>query len=318
MHKSAGTADRAEAELALARFLLDRQRREPDTRVTVADCIDAYLRDYVAQRDGVSRSATVLMRGPRLAFGTRDPMSINQDDIDRYVTRRCRGEYGPPDRPMSTVQPPTARREIVSLQAALNWASKRRSLIPGKPTFSFAKPEDNPHRDLWLTESQEREVRSRLPEASLSVQLFALMGLTYGVRRGAMLDLQFGAQVSFISGTIDFNVPGRRRTRKRRAVVPMTQEVRNLMAELFRVRAATDFVLDRQTAEHFIAFMKSIGYEWVTPHVLKHSAITLMLRGGARPADVAAAVETSLTTILGVYRHHCADEKADIFAARRA
>ena len=68
---------------------------------------------------------------------------------------------------------------------------------------------------------------------------------------------------------------------------------------------------------HFPAFVREIGYEWVTPHVLKHTAITLMLRAGKSAAEVAGATETSIRTVLEVYRHFCADEKLSIFTARR-
>jgi hypothetical protein len=54
-------------------------------------------------------------------------------------------------------------------------------------------------------------------------RLFERLALTYGARRGAIMDLMFGPQVNFIAGSIDFNVPGKRPSRKRRPTVPMTK-----------------------------------------------------------------------------------------------
>jgi integrase len=316
--RSAKTGDIEEARLALARFLLDRQRLEPETRHTVGAIFDAYCKDHLEPR-GELANTRHLLRAPRLAFGDRDPLSITQDEIDAYVRDRCAGMYAPSYRPSAKrktrrLQPQSAGREVSTMQAALNWGS-RRLMVFGKPAFRFERPEAKGVRVVWLDEAQKADVTSKLHLASRSVQLFTLLGWTYGVRRGAMMDLSFGPQVSFISNSIDFNVPGKRRTRKRRAVVPMTEEIRHHLEVLFQERVG--FVLDRYTYRHFAEFMDSIGYEWVTPHVLKHTAITLMLRAGWSPSEVAGATETSLRTVLEVYRHFCADEKLAIFTKRK-
>ena len=97
----------------------------------------------------------------------------------------------------------------------------------------------------------------------------------------------------------------------------MTPEIRERLEVQFQERGHGAHVLDRYTYRHFAEFMQSIQYGWVTPHVLKHTAITLMLRAGWSPADVAGATETSLRTVLEVYRHFCAGEKLAIFTTRR-
>lgn len=321
MRKSTKTADPEEAELALARLLLSRKDAQPGTKV--GNIFDAYLEHHCRPRQ-LEATSRPLLRALRLVFGDMDPLAITQDDIDAYVKARCAGKHGPATfrsgnpRPPVKLQPQSAGREVAMMQAALNWGS-RRLMVFGKPTFQFERPAQAPHRDLWLTEAQEKDVRATLHDASRSVQVFTLMGITYRVRRGAMLDLRFiPEEVSFISNSIDFNVPGKRSTRKRRPVVPMTPEVRADLEALFAERGHGAFVLDRLTHRDFAEHMRAIGFEWVTPHVLKHTAITLMLRGGARPEDVAAATETTVDTILKVYRHHCQVEKASIFASRRA
>ena len=197
---------------------MDRQRLEPSTRTAVADILDAYLEQY-ATPNGELGNVKHLHRAPKLAFGKRDPLTITQADIDEYVHRRCRGEFAPDiyadgrPKPPRKLQPQSVAREISAMQAALNWGS-RRLMVFGKPTFRFERPHDKEVRVVWLTEVQEEDLRSKLHRASRSLQLFIIMGLTYGVRRGAMRDLQFGPQVSFVSNSIDFNVPGKRRTKE--------------------------------------------------------------------------------------------------------
>lgn len=311
--RSTKTGDRAEAEAAFSRFLADRgQAIERQRSPTVRDVVEAYLREHSTPR-GNERSDRQSLRAPLGAFGDVQATAIRDSDIEAYTRRRLKGAHG--DRPVKTA---TIRREIVALQAALNWGS-RKDRIPGAPAYRFTKPSDGARRDKWLTEAQEREILDALTEAPLEVRLFTRLGLTYGVRLGAMMDLRFGPQIDWVSGTIDFNPPGRRANRKRRPVVPMTPTVRALMEEAFEAggRRAGGRVMPPATPKRFRALMRRIGYDWVTPHVLKHSAITLMLRAKVRPEDVAALTSTDLRTILAVYRHHTADELLGAAERRR-
>jgi len=170
---------------------------------------------------------------------------------------------------------------------------------------------------VWLTDVQERELLSALPSAPTSVRIFTRLALTYGVRRGAIMDLRYDSQmVNFLTNTIDFNVPGKPTNRKRRPVVPMTKTIRADLSADFEGKSFGDRVVDANTPKAFKAFMKEIGYEWVTPHVLKHTAITSMLRQGVPPGDVSKLTATDLRTIYRVYRHHTADELLNIAEAR--
>ncbi|MDH3582386.1 MAG: hypothetical protein OEM91_17405 [Hyphomicrobiales bacterium] len=167
-----------------------------------------------------------------------------------------------------------------------------------------------------MTEEQQTEVLADLWKADIDVQIFVRMGLTYGVRRGAMMGLSFGPQVNFLTGAIDFNEPGSRQTRKKRPVVPMTKSIRGDLEMVFKAKGRGQKVLARNTAALFAAHMDRVGYGWVTPHVLKHTAITLMLRAGVRDSEVAKMTGTDLRTIHSVYRHHTLGELADIAEAR--
>lgn len=318
--KSTKTSDRQLAEAVLTKFLVDLQQGSPLVRLSVDDIVAGYLRHHSDPRGNLYTDERAL-RAPLLAFGTRDPRSIAEDDIEDFTKRRLRGELGrltaSGQRKKVPVSPATVQREIAALQAALNWGS-RKLMIPGRPTFRFGKPAGGSVRQLWLTEAQEREVLAALPSASRSLQFYVMAGLAYGVRSGAMMQLRFGDQVSFITGTVDFNVPGARVTRKRRPAPPMTPEIRQVLEVLFQERGPEALVLDRDTPDRFAEFMTSIGYGWVTAHVMKHTAISLMLRGGAKPEDVAKVTATDIKTIMRVYRHHTADEMLNTIGSRRA
>lgn len=311
MRKSTKTADREIAEMCLARHLADRGRADVQVRHKVADVIDAYLEHWSAPRGNIATDTNAL-RGPRLALGTMDPHSVTQDDVDAYVRARGRGCYG-----KVAVSSSTARREVTALQAALNWGSQKRLMVLGKPTFRFDKPAGGAPRVLWLTETQEAEVLAQLGSASRSVAAFTRMGLAYGARRGAMMDLRFGPQVDWTNKRIDFNTPGRRLTRKRRAAVPMTPDVETDLRVLHQARGDGAFVLERNTVDAFGAFMAEIGYGWVTPHTLKHTAVTLMRRGGVDFEEIAKVIDTDVRTLRQTYRHIDADEALSIITTRR-
>lgn len=280
------------------------------TRSTVRQVFDEYLRRHsMPRRNEVSDRRN--MRAPLEAFGDRRADLVNVTSVERFIRYRAKGgTYSP-----KPVAAPTIKREITALQAVLNWGS-RKGLIPGSPVYRFEKPSESAPRDRWLTAEQEANVASALTTAPLTVRLFTKLGLTYGARSGAIMDLHFGPQVNFQTGIVDFNVPGRPRSRKRRTVAPMTASVRIDLGNMLEIKGECARVCDWNTPYLFRRFMTSIGYPWVTPHVLKHTAITAMLREGVAPGDVAKVTSTDLRTIHSVYRHHTVGELEDIVEAR--
>lgn len=303
--KSTKTGDKRRAEAALAEFLTSQPQK--DTPMSFREVADSYLRNHSRQRGNEVSDARAL-RAPLGAFGDWPVTAIKNTDAETYSKQRQGGAYGP-----KAVKPSTVRREITAMQAAINWAV-RRDMVEGREV-RFDKPSDGAPRDKWLTEQQQAQILSALSAAPLSVQIFTKLGLTYGVRRGAIMDLHF-EQINFLTGNIDFHRPGKAQNRKRRPVVPMTSSIRDLLVEAFKGKSAQDRVCDWNTPYQFKRFMQSIGFEWVTPHVLKHTAITLMLRDGVPPGDVSKLTSTDLRTIYRVYRHHTQAELLNI-AERR-
>ena len=269
---------------------------------SLQDIWEEYLRHHSKPR-GNEATDTRAMRWPLEAFSGASafPPAAIQD----YAQRRQEGALGRP------VKPSTVRRELTALQAVLNWGA-RHGHCEGR--VCFEKPPDGPARDKWLTEDQQGELLAKLESAVEDVQIFLRLALTYGVRRGAIMDLRFSSsQICFETNTIDFNVPGARLTRKRRPVVPMTARIRE---DLFRTQACKAAPCNPGTPYEVQKFLKSAGFDWVTPHVCKHSAISQMLRAGASPLDVARFTATDLRTIERVYRHHTAGEFLKLAEAR--
>lgn len=274
---------------------------------TVNEIAKVYFEKH-SQPKGNRMGDEAVLRSPLLVFGELRAHNITHNDIDAYTELRMGGI-----KPVSTS---TVRRELVALQAVLNYGSKR-GMVEGEKIFRFQKPPEGKPRDLWLTEEQETEVLDHMVSAPVSVRLFTKLALTYGCRKGALMDLKFGDQVNFITGVIDFQDPNKAQNRKRRTSVPITPDILVDLEVLFQAKNGKGRVLDYDTPYRYSKFMKSIGYSWATPHVLKHSAITLMLRAGVKLEDVAKLTATDERTLLKVYRHHSFDELLTIAGARR-
>lgn len=273
---------------------------------------DLYLREHSLPRGNEVKDRAT-MAAPLRCFGVKRITAITKTGIDYYTQDRLAGKWGTPGRAPRKVTGPTIRREIIQMQAVVNFALRH---MGEHQKVNFPKPADGRPRERWITEPQQDEILSHIDTAPLGVRIFLRLALTYGVRQGAIMDLRFGDQVDFLSETIDFNRPGARETRKRRPVVPMTKNIRADLEEAFCERGRGAAVCPSTTPRDFSKFMGGLGYSWVTPHVLKHSAITLMLRAGVAPSDVSKITRTDLRTIYKVYRHHTLDELRSIVDAR--
>src|SRR5262249_43501878 len=111
----------------------------------------------------------------------------------------------------------TVRRELGVLRAAINYAHSN-----GRITRPVAVelPERPEPRDRWLTRREAAWLirGARTPHARLYLPLFILIGLYTGRRKQAILSLRW-PQVDLEAGTIDFEIAGRKRTKKRRGII---------------------------------------------------------------------------------------------------
>jgi integrase len=140
------------------------------------------------------------------------------------------------------------------------------------------------------------------------VKTFVALAVYSGARKGSILALQW-RQVDFENGMIDFQEPGHRLTCKRRAIVPMTDALREILEEAYLLRQG-DFVVQYNGQSvpkglrwSFRKLCKAAGLTWTpTPHHLKHSVASWMAMDGV-PIDQAADwLATDPQTLRRVYR----------------
>jgi len=294
---STGTADREKAEIAFAEWMQRRGRRAGPSD-PAAILVTDVLNDYQEQR-GPKVAAPGRIAYAVLAltdfFEGNTVANVTPQTCGRYAEKRGRSAG-------------TVRRELGVLRAAINYAYRN-----GRITRSVAVelPERPEPRDRWLTRKEAaRLIRAaRTPRARLYMPLFILIGLYTGRRKEAILSLRW-PQVNLEARTINFDVSGRRRTNKKRGIIPIPPR---LLPHLRRARRrGTDlgYVLHIDGERigdikmGFAAACERAGIEGVSPHTLKHTAATWLMQAGTDPWQAAGFLSTSVETLLRVYGHH--------------
>jgi integrase len=209
----------------------------------------------------------------------------------------------------------TARRELAVLQAAINWGYKNGKLTRSVAVTLPAMPES---RKRWLTREEAAKLirAARTEKARLYLPLFILIGLYTGRRKEAILSLRW-PQVDLERGLIDFEIPGRQRTKKQRGAVPIS---RKLLPHLKRARmrgTEMGYVLHisgtplGDIKKGFAAACERAGLEDVTPHTLRHTAATWRMQSGVNTWKAAGFLAMTEKVLIEVYGHHHPDHMRD-------
>ena len=301
---STGCTDRASAERVLAEFLAG-QQREQLPAVGVTGILNRYLAARVAAKaPGAER---LRWAHKRLAahFGAKSPEAIQDEDIHAYTAARQR----------AGVAPGTIRTEVQALRAALRWA-KDKTLIAKAPALPL--PPRSQAKERWL--SRAEAARLVLGCEAPHIELFVQLCLHTAARKAAILDLTWD-RVDLERRTIDYRVPGRPATNKGRARVPINDTLLAIMRQAHDVRLGERVI---EWAGERIASVKTgfraavgrAGLKDVTPHTLRHTAITWMAQAGVPWWEIAGmAGHTSPTMLETTYGHHHPDHLSKASAA---
>lgn len=300
---STRTADPVEAADFLRAWKTD-VARETDERgaATIRGVLDAYFREHVNAQVVATGTAEIAKKHLLLHFADLAPGELRPSDVRGYGRKRAAGEIG------RRAAPATVRRELVVLVAALNHAVAEHRLdrAPAVPLPADSEPSDD-----WLTDDEVAALfaaaaRDR-PGGRLSrVERWLHLAYHTGRRAEAIETLRWD-RVDWAAGTVTFDVPGRRKTKKRRGTVAMNATLRAVMERAYRERGDEGvYVLDHpgKVRRALATLGKAAGVPRVHPHLLKHTCITHMLRRGVSVWDTAGATATSAATIERVYGKH--------------
>ena len=314
-----GTDDRAEAEKRLAEYIAGRDRGATGPRDPAAVLISEALTIYAEEHgptvaDPVRLACAIEALLP--FWGLLNVSAIKAETCRRYAKSRVTSK-GMPEGQTRPVSPGTIRRELGTLRAALQYCHAEGYLLSAPPV---SLPEKPPAKERWLTRSEAARLiwaawRGRRTQ---HLARFVLVALYTGTRKDAVLRLGFipntrGGWVDTANGLLYRRAEGERQTKKRQ---PPARLPDRLMAHLRRWEAMGM----RWPVEYQGAICGDIKTGWgtiaddaglsdVTPHTLRHTAITWAMQRGATSWDAAGFFGTSVEMIERVYGHHHPDHQ---------
>ena len=312
----AGTRDRGQADRFFARWQAQNRALNPNEPACPRDPADI----------SISQALSLYAEG--------HGAEVQSSDRIGFAIKRLVGWWK--DRPVGAVLPVncnkyrdarltagvsvgTARRELIVLRAAVRWCEQNGHLTKAP----FVKvPPASPGKDRWLTRSEAarllRAARND-PRSRLHLPLFIMIALRTGARSEAILSLKWFPQVDIDRGTIDFNEPGRARTKKQRPIIPIPRRLAWFL-ERARQRSTSPYVVNYhgepiQRIKHsFASACARAGLDDVTPHTLRHTCGTWLAHAGVDLWQVAGWLGHSQERTTELYAHHSPTAQA---AARR-
>src|SRR5690606_31074980 len=128
-------------------------------------------------------------------------------------------------------------------------AHNKRKLIPRSAVPAFDLPPDGDPRDRWLRKDEIQKMivaaaETRRGKRLSRVERFLWIALETAARKQAIYDLTWD-RVDFETNVIHYDVPGRRKTKKRRASPPISKALRPILERAFAEREG-DLVLDNK------------------------------------------------------------------------
>jgi integrase len=335
--------ERDKAEIAFAEYLI--KSRQPffgdghPNQVLIGDCLAIYCEKHGPT---IARANGLALEVERLAEFFGDLVAeLTPELCNSYVAWRCAQTDRRATKTMGqAIKPATARRELVTLSAALNWCWRNKRL--DRPVV-ITLPKVIEHRErylkrneiaalLWAALGFNRDRRRNRFRINRHLARFILVGLYTGTRHDAILRLQWMANTTGGWFDLDAGVLYRRpqdatESNKRRTPSPIAPR---LMPHLQRWRRLSiQYVIEYdgkpiasqlRRAWAGARAMAGLGSD-VTPHVLKHTCATLMLQNRVSTWDVAGVLGTSEAVIRKTYGHHSVDHlrtAVDVWSKRPA
>lgn len=301
---STRTKDLAAAKAFLAQWLiLETTPIGMASSLPVRDLWAAYRERHVEREVASVMTADYCWKNLQGHFGDLLPVQIDDRVVRDYEAKRARGLIGKPS------ASPTIRRELVTLRACLNWcASPKRKLLPPAELPPFDLPAENEPADRWLTTDEIKRLfaaaqEMRTGEKLSKGELFLHLALETAARKTAICELTWD-RVDWETRVIVYDVPGRRKTKKRRASPPISSTLLPILRRAYDEREGGLVVGDCDAAKVVTRIARRAGLEGVTPHVLRHTAATHMARRGVPLFHIAGILGNSIRIVELVYAKH--------------
>jgi integrase len=296
-HTGCSEGERVLAEIKLAEHVLTKHTPQAQ-KIRVGDCLILYAQ----------AKATTAMDPARIGYALDALTDFWSDRKLSEVTPSAARAYGV----TRGVGDGTLRRELGVLRAALNMAV-REGWVQSAPHVPM--PERPPSRERWLTRDEVAAMVNacRTPRRRHMARAI-LIGVYTGTRPGAIKALRW--ERNAVSGWIDADAgmiyrrgETARTSKKRQTPAPMPRQLTRL-ARRWRGDGA-EFVVhwagkevSRFRSGWAEARTKAGLGDEVTPHIMRHTAITWAMQRGAPVIEAAGYFGVSQRTMEDTYVHH--------------
>ncbi|MDE4141913.1 tyrosine-type recombinase/integrase [Phaeobacter gallaeciensis] len=291
-----GEGLREQAEEALAQYIRERATNEIVTvelhKITIGEILVRYGEERM---DDVKDPERLLNAIKALApyWADKTVSEVNVATCKGYL--RWRG-----------VSAWTMRREMGTLNAALRLAAERRR-IPYAPPVKL--PPKGAAKDRWL---RDQELSELLSHSAPHVQRFIRIAVATGRRKSAILGLRWlpsltHGWIDLERGVIHFLGKAEEETKKKKGVVRIPEKLLEEMKTWDQDTAAVISYEGHPVADikkAFAAAARRAGLTEVTPHTLKHTAVTWAFMAGMTLEQATDYFATSRDTLEDVYRSY--------------
>lgn len=254
-------------------FATDRQSAEAEARQlwagadtspwTVGRCMTGYLATITAKPSYKRRQdAWKAMQG---FWGNVDPALIDEPMCRAYRKQRKVGDA-------------TARYELMQLSTALGWAVKAKT-IASKPSIWLPPVPERKTRHLTRQQFERFFADVKADHA----RLYVMLGLYTLARPTAIMELTWD-RVDFERRQIDFTPPGHVRTKKRRTIVAIGDELLVGIEKAYVART-TEWVIERggkpvKSLKKAFQAASERSNVHATPYTLRHTGAVWAAEAG--------------------------------------
>jgi len=310
-HTGCGVEDRIGAEKALGDYIAAKWTAPEVGRsdMPISEVLAIYGSEHgVTTADPARIGHTI---DALLPFWGDDPVSsIKGEKCRQYNRWRKRA-------------PGTVRRELGTLRAALRYCQTE-GYITSAPVIWL--PEKPGPRERWLTRDEMAKLLWAIRQEDNRAKhllRFVLIGLYTGTRKNAILGLSWslnslGGHVDLENGVMYRQSASARRTKKRQTPVRIP---RRLLYHMRLWKSSSPWVVEyrgggiKDVKTGWNAARIRAGFPDITPHVLRHTAITWAMQNGARIEDASVFFAISVEELQRTYWHHNPSAQGRVVAA---
>lgn len=303
----AGAGDIAAAEAFLREYLIKkgapRVRDRDPSQVLIADAIAVYAQDKVGdharEKDTRDRLTRVLQH-----FDGHTLDYLNMATCAAYV--KARGKQA------------AARRELEDLRAAVRHHWKLGLVTHPVPVVL---PDKGDARNRWLTRKEAAHlirVARRRGRKSRHIIHFILVGLYTGTRASAICGAALAPTegrgwIDLERGVFYRKAIGKKKTNKRQPSVRIPPQLLAHMRRWHRLNWSRESLIEwhgepvLRVSKGFTALARAAGFADVSPHILRHTAITWQAQEGVPPHEICGFFGITMPMFESVYGHHHPD-----------